>query len=115
MLLNNVKNTIIAVGLMVTISSFTAPKPTEVGISTYAYRMKDDGTTPEDESELCQIEFKSDCATCGKIYIRMDGKFAGIIDTKFRNVTSLVKKPGTYQWTAKDSNGQTQEGEVIAP
>ncbi|MSQ79215.1 MAG: hypothetical protein EXR21_06020 [Flavobacteriaceae bacterium] len=110
------KITIILLLAFVAGTSFTAPKPNELTIMASSYRMKDDGTTPElDESQFCQIEFKSECASCGKIYLRMDGKFAGIIDTKFRNVTSLVKKPGTYLWTAKDENGQIANGEVIAP
>ncbi len=109
------KITIILLLAFVAGTSFTVSKPNELSIMASSYRMKDDATTPEDESQFCQIEFKSDCASCGKIYIRIDDKFAGIIDTKFKNVTSLVKKPGTYQWTAKDVNGQTASGEVIAP
>jgi len=68
----------------------------------------------EDNSKR-EIEFSSDCKDCGPIFIYMDGKYAGQIDTKFRDRTILVKNPGSYTWKAKTDGGLTAEGTVDCP
>jgi hypothetical protein len=87
----------------------------DINLRTKAVRMRDDTNTPLDESKFCQLEFSSDCADCGKIFIRIDGKYAGQIDVKYRNTTILVKQPGIYKYTATSSSGQMVEGEIVAP
>ncbi len=62
-----------------------------------------------------EIEFSSDCKECGAIFIYLDGKYAGQIDTKFRDRTILVKTPGSYTWKAKNDAGLNAEGTVDCP
>lgn len=75
-------------------------------------RQEEDPGTLSIEANTFQISFTSECADCGKIFITIDGKYAGAIDVKFRNTSILVKKPGTYKWKAKSANGKTAEGVI---
>ncbi|MBI3234121.1 MAG: hypothetical protein HYZ42_08775, partial [Bacteroidetes bacterium] len=86
------KNYIFSLLALSTVIVFTAFKPTadinlKTKVSIYA----------EDNSKR-EIEFSSDCKDCGPIFIYMEGKYAGQIDTKFRDRTILVKNPGSYSW-----------------
>lgn len=98
---------------------FSSFKPTEntLDLKVTATKQKDDkSTTMVDESQFDMIEFTCDCTECGKIYIFVDGKYGGAIDSNFRNKTSLMKKPGKYKYTAKSEKGdKTAEGEIVCP
>ncbi|MDZ4758744.1 MAG: hypothetical protein SGJ10_11500 [Bacteroidota bacterium] len=106
---------VLIAAITLSVSSF---KPNEdLDLKVTAIKQKDDkSTTMVDESLVDMIEFSCDCTDCGKIYIFLEGKYAGAIDVVFRNKTSLMKKPGKYKYTAKSEKGEkTAEGEIVCP
>lgn len=106
---------ILAFALTISISSFK--KAASLDLKVEVLKVKDDKSTYlTDESKFDMIEFTCDCTDCGKIIIFISGKYAGAIDPAFRNKTSLMKKPGTYKYTAKSEKGdKTAEGEIVCP
>jgi hypothetical protein len=87
--------------------SFTTP-PANLNIKTKVSIFAEDPSKRE-------IEFSTDCKDCGPVFIYVEGKYAGQIDTKFRDRTILVKIPGSYNWKAKTDAGLTSEGTVDCP
>ncbi len=107
---------IIAAAITASISSFKLHEGT-LDLQVTATKQKDDKSTHMvDESQFDMIEFSCDCTDCGKVIIFVNGKYGGAIDIAFRNKTSLMKKPGTYKYTAKSEKGEkTAEGEIVCP
>lgn len=95
------------ISLMAAISvSFTPPAQLNIQVKFSIF--SEDPTRRE-------IEFSTACKDCGKVFIYIDGKYAGQIDVKFRDRTILVKPPGSYQWVAKNDAGLIEEGTVDCP
>ncbi len=108
---------IIAASITFSFSSFKLIEENTLDLKVTAKVQDDDkSTTMVDESQYDMVEFTCDCTDCGKIYIFIEGKYAGAIDVVFRNKTSLMKKPGKYKYTAKSEKGEkTAEGEIVCP